>query len=135
MKLAKYSGILLIGTGVIHNLLGLVMGKPILQEIINSGFVNTIHEQMDRNAIFWFLFGGFMMMILGKLMQDYLKENEKPLPVSLGYYLLALSLIGCIMMPISGFWIVLPQAFLIIAAGRHKHAVATFNEESPALKP
>jgi hypothetical protein len=120
MKVSKYSGTLLIATGVIHNLLGFVMGKDTLAEIANSGFVNSINSEMDRNAIFWFLFGGFMMMILGKLMQDYLNENDKPLPVSLGYYLLVLSIIGCIMMPISGFWTVLPQAILIIAAGRSK---------------
>lgn len=128
MKLSKHSGTLLIATGIIHNLLGLAMGAPILTEIIDAGFVNSINSQMDRNAIFWFLFGGFMMMILGKLMQDYLHENDKPLPASLGYYLLALCVIGCIMMPISGFWIVVPQAILIIAAARNKVSVSSLRQ-------
>ena len=125
MNLSKHSGNLLIATGIIHNLLGFVMGGPILARIIDAGFVNSINTEMDRNAIFWFLFGGFMMMILGKLMQDYLKENTRALPASLGFYLLALAIVGCIMMPVSGFWIVLPQAVLIIAAGRNKTVISS----------
>jgi len=81
MKLSQNSGNLLIGTGVIHNLLGFIMGRETLAQIVSSGFVNSINDQMDRNAIFWFLFGGFMMMILGKLMQDYIADTKKPLPV------------------------------------------------------
>ena len=74
---------------------------------------------MDRNAIFWFLFVGFLLMILGKFMQDYLNESSKPLPTSLGYYLLTLTIIGCIIMPVSGIWSMFPQAIIIIAAGRN----------------
>ena len=124
MNLSRNSGYLLIATGVIHNLLGFVMGKDVLLQILNSGVINSINTEMDRNAIFWFLFSGFMMMILGKLMQDYIKHFNKALPVSLGHYLLALTIVGCIIMPISGFWIVLPQAVLIIVGGK-KTEVAT----------
>lgn len=126
MNLAKNSGNLLIGTGVIHNALGFVLGKSILTEIINGGLINSITTQMDRRAIFWFLFGGFMMMILGKFMQDYLNESSKQLPISLGYYLLALSIIGCIMMPVSGFWLVVPQAIIIIVASGKKVLVSGY---------
>lgn len=118
MNISRNSGYLLIGTGVIHNLIGFVMCKDVLLRILNSGVVNSINTEMDRNAVFWFLFSGFMMMILGKLMQDYSKHSQKPLPVSLGYYLLVLTVVGCVMMPVSGFWIVLPQAVLIIVGGR-----------------
>jgi hypothetical protein len=125
MNLSRNSGYLLIATGVIHNLVGFFIGKDVLLEILTSGVINSINTEMDRNAIFWFLFSGFMMIILGKLMQDYSKHFNKALPVSLGHYLLALTIVGCIMMPISGFWIVLPQAVLIIVGG--KKAVVTTN--------
>lgn len=122
MNLSKNSGNLLIATGVIHNVIGFIMGKEVLTQIVDSGFINSVNSEMDRNAVFWFLFSGFMMMILGKLMQDYVSEYQKPLPVSLGYYLLIITVIGCVVMPVSGFWIVLPQAIIIIA-GRKKAAV------------
>ena len=121
MALSKKSGNFLIATGIIHNLIGFYMGKKVLFEIFNSGIINSINNEMDRNAIFWFLFSGFMMMLLGKLMSDFVEEGQKALPVSLGYYLLGLTIIGCIMMPVSGFWLVVPQAILIIAEGKKRN--------------
>lgn len=113
MNLSKNSGNLLICTGVLHNVIGFVMGWSVLTEIVKLGFINTINDEMDRNAIFWFLFSGFLMIILGKLMQAYV-EVQWRLPIWLGVSLLVLSLIGCVMMPISGFWLVVPQAILMI---------------------
>ena len=118
MKIWNKSGILLIATGIIHNLLGFLMGWKTLVEIANSGFFNSVNDQMDRNAIFWFLFGGFMMMLMGHFMHLYIKENHKPLPPSIGYYLLILTIAGCIIMPISGFWLVVPQALVIILSNK-----------------
>jgi hypothetical protein len=119
MNLSKNSGNLLIATGIIHNIIGFIMGWNVLTEIVRSGFVNSINNEMDRNAIFWFLFGGFAMMALGKLMQDCLDADWR-LPKWLGVSLLVLSLIGCMMMPVSGFWLVVPQALLIISTHRKK---------------
>ena len=123
MKLWKKSGALLIATGILHNLIGFMMGWEVLKALANEGFVNSINTEMDRNAIFWFLFSGFMLMLLGKLMQTYSQEQNKPVPAYLGYYLLALTVIGCLMMPLSGFWLVLPQALIIIMA--HRKPAAT----------
>ncbi|HYC84735.1 MAG TPA: DUF6463 family protein [Chryseosolibacter sp.] len=113
MTLSKNTGNLLIATGILHNTIGFVMGWSVLVGIAKSGFVNSINNEMDRNAIFWFLFAGFLMMMLGKLMQDYLKI-ESHLPRTLGIGMLVLSVIGCVMMPVSGFWLVVPQAVLIL---------------------
>ena len=124
MNLSKNSGNLLIATGILHNVIGFAMGWNVLTEIVRSGFVNSIKNEMDRNAIFWFLFAGFMMIALGKLMQDWL-DADWLLPKWLGLSLLFLSLIGCIMMPASGFWLVIPQALLIISTHgkRRRHLV------------
>lgn len=121
MNFSKNSGNLLFATGILHNLIGFIMGWSVLTEIARSGFVNSIHEEMDRNAIFWFLFGGFMLMILGKLIQHYL-EAEWQLPKWLGLSILILSLTGCVMMPVSGFWLVVPQAVIIILASKKRQA-------------
>ena len=118
MNLSKNSGNLLLGIGVIHNLVGFAMGWPVLVQIVQSGFVNSINSEMDRNAIFWFLFSGFMMMMLGLLMQNYIKATNRNLPSTLGYQLLALAIIGCTMMPASGIWLALPTAIIIIVADK-----------------
>jgi uncharacterized membrane protein len=119
MNPSKNSGNLLIVTGVLHNIVGFVMGWDVLTAIVRSGFINSINDEMDRNAIFWFLFGGFVMITLGKLMQDCLDAGWR-LPKWLGVSLLVLSLIGCVMMPLSGFWLVIPQALLIISKRRRR---------------
>ncbi len=120
MNYWKKSGSLLIATGIFHNLIGVMMGWEVLKELVNAGIINSINTEMDRNAIFWFLFSGFMMMMLGQLMHRYSQEQNKPVPASLGYSLLIITLIGCIMMPVSGFWLVLPQALIILIANK-KH--------------
>lgn len=119
MNLSKNSGNLLIGTGILHNLFGVVMGWSVLTEIAQSGFINSIDNQVNRNALFWFLFSGFMMIVLGKLMQDCL-ESEWLLPKWLGVSLLILGLIGCMMMPRSGFWLLIPQALLIMSTHKKR---------------
>lgn len=121
MKLWKYSGIFMILTAIIHNIVGFVMGWSVLQDIVKDGFVNTVNEQMDRNAIFWFLFSGFIMLLVGMMMQNMIRENQKPVPNYIAYYLLVISVIGCIMMPASGFWIVLPQCAIIIFSRKEEN--------------
>lgn len=127
MKAWKYAGHFLIATGIIHNAIGFIMGWPTLTSIARDGFVNTINTEMDRNAIFWFLFTGFLLMIMGGLYQDRIKESNQPLPAKQGYYLLILSVIGAIMMPVSGFWIVIPQALIIILAKRSESVELSTN--------
>jgi hypothetical protein len=125
MKIGKYSGKLMIATGIIHNAIGVIMGWSILKEIWMNGFFNTITTQMDRAAIFWFLFSGFLMMMIGKMMDDYIIEFNSPLPSKIGYYLLVLVVTGAAMMPVSGFWIVIPQALLIIFSAQKKEKLAS----------
>lgn len=46
------------------------------------------------------------------------QKEQKPAPLILGYCILAFAVVGCIIEPISGFWLFLPQALVIIAANR-----------------
>jgi len=116
MNLWKKSGTFLFATGVIHNAIGFVLGWPILISIGKEGFINAVGSDMDRNAFFWFLFSGFLMMLSGKVMQDYIRQYQMPVPAYVGYYLLLLSVFGCLLMPASGIWLVLIQAFIILFA-------------------
>ena len=52
---------------------------------------------------------------------DYIKKEQKPAPLVLGYCILAFAVVGCIIEPISGFWLFLPQALVIIAANRKRN--------------
>ena len=105
----KINAKLLILIGIIHNLFGLAIGLPYLKEIAQAGFFNAVDPYPYRMAITWFLLFGFLFMILGQLALslDYI-------PSSIAWSLLALSLVGVILMPVSGFWLVLALAIYII---------------------
>ena len=115
---SKYSGIYLMLTGVIHNVIGLIMAWPILLDIHQDGWFNTIESSAgihyDRSAILWFLLVGFFWMLLGYLMHAWLKQLNKPLPSILGYGFILLGGVTCILLPASGAWLFLPQGVVIV---------------------
>ncbi|HEY7885128.1 MAG TPA: DUF6463 family protein [Cellvibrionaceae bacterium] len=118
MKLAQYSGWYLVATGVIHNTIGLVMGWDILAGIHHDGWWHTVEnaEGIDfaRSAIVWFLVLGFFWMIMGHLMQAWLKLTAKPLPLAVGWGMVAVSVWVALVLPISGAWLVIAQGIIII---------------------
>lgn len=114
----KLSANLLILIAIIHSIFGIVIGLPYLKEIAQAGFFNAVDPHPYRMAIVWFLFTGFVLMILGQLALSL--EN---IPNSVAWSLFSLSLIGLILMPISGFWLVLALAIYIIASNSKMKAV------------
>ncbi len=108
----KRSGQWLIATGILHNAVGVGMGFDILKKIAWSGFFNAVDPHFDRMAIFWFLFSGFAIMMWGQLLL-----SMTTIPRGFAWSLLALSLVGVVMMPASGFWLVLPQALWMLRQG------------------
>lgn len=117
-NLWKYSGYLLIGTGVIHNFVGLLMGWSTLQGMHQAGWWNTLESaegiNFERSAIVWFLLVGVFWLAMGHLMQCWLKQIQKPLPIVLGYSFIAVGIAVAIVCPVSGAWLFIPQGLIII---------------------
>lgn len=118
LKSTKRSAYLLIATGILHNTIGLVFGVSVLADIFRAGLFNTVHPPYyEREAIFWFLFAGFAMMLWGALL---LSMSHVPKVFSVG--LLVLCVLGAIMMPVSGFWLVIPQAvYMLVQPTKKPH--------------
>lgn len=121
MKLWKYSGILFTATGIIHTLTAIAMGWNVYREIFSDGFINSIGEDYERSFTLWFLVCGILLIFIGQTLHYYIKKEQKPAPLALGYATLIFSVIGCLMEPISGFWLFIPQALIIIFARREKN--------------
>lgn len=106
-------GLIIMIIGILHSLLGLVTFSGSFAEMISGGLVNTA-TSLENNLAFWFTFSGFLIIFLGYL-GNYLEKKNLALPKPLGWMLLAGSLLGVIILPVSGFWIVFLPAILIIS--------------------
>lgn len=116
MKLWKYSGTFLVITGLIHTIYALLLGKEDFADMIKYGLINSTGDNYNRAFALWFLVCGIILILWGQTLQYYIKKEQKPAPLVLGYCILAFAVVGCIIEPISGFWLFLPQALVIIAA-------------------
>ena len=112
--ITMYSGLLLVITGIIHSIYALVSFGSIYLDIIKDVLANTSSHDYSHGFAFWFLICGVFVILLGTVLHHYQKREQKAAPLSLGYSLLILSIIGCIVEPISGFWLFIPQGLLII---------------------
>lgn len=115
MKHARLSGWLLIITGLLHTASGLVSGYPYLISIVQAGVVNAVAPSLERAYLVWFLVAGVGLILSGLLALGY----DRPLPASVGWGLLGLSVVGVLLMPTSGFWLLIPQAVYILLVARH----------------
>ena len=121
MKIWKLSGIFMLATGVIHIAVAIFAGmeglKEIGRNIVTNGIINSV-KSIEANCAFWFLTWAVPILFLGQILHYYIKRTQAPAPESFGWYLLIFSVFGCIIFPISGFWLFIPQALIIIFANR-----------------
>lgn len=101
-----WKGRALLGIGVLHSIYGFVEFSVPLTTLVREGLFNTVNGQPVREAALWFLFSGFALMILGALV-DWIERRPLPLPGFLRWSLSILTLLGCLIMPRSGFWLLI----------------------------
>lgn len=108
-------GLLLSLTGVFHSIIGLFIFADLLLPIVTEGFWSTVEEgDWGRSTAFWFMMFGFLLILIGCMVDWQLKKTKIQPPAAIGWTLLAIGVIGAVIMPVSGFWLVLPQAWLLI---------------------
>ena len=118
MKVWKFSGTLLTATGIIHTVVALLSGWETYKEMLQDGFINSVGDDFKRGFALWFLICGILLIFLGQTLQHYIKKEQKPAPLFLGHALLLISIVGCFIEPVSGFWLFIPQALIIVFANR-----------------
>jgi hypothetical protein len=118
----RLSGPLLMATGVLDLLYVLVFHSRQLAAIAQDGFFDAVEldpAQFDRETAFWHMMFGVMFVVLGALVH-WTQAQTGTLPAFVGWALLALGMAGVILMPLSGFWLLFPQAVLILAVARQR---------------
>ena len=110
-------GQLLMITAAIHVLFGLMPSIYLhdWKEFFKKGLWNQVFITDDRKvASFWFVMAGPLFFTIGLLIYEIEVQGMK-LPVSIGWSILATSLVGVVLCPKSGFTIfILPQAIFYL---------------------
>ncbi len=101
---------------IIHTALAVVSFGGQYQEIVAEGVINTITTASSGLAVWFFLFG-VLLFIAGQLILT-VEKNNKQVPKSIGISLLFLAVLGSALMPVSGFWLVLPPAISLILGNK-----------------
>jgi len=111
----RWAGPALIGIGLLHTVVMVVMFHGSYWEIVSAGLINTVVETADPmwGAAFWALQFGFMLMLLGLL----LPADRQPVSRWMGLGLLLVVGLGIAIMPAGGFWFGLPVAIVLLMRG------------------
>ncbi len=121
----KLSGYLLIITSILHFMGGFVFFPEPLAEIAQAGWWNAVSPDplnlnYEREAAFWFMMISPLLFILGMLC-CWIQEQQIKIPVFVGWILLVVTIIGIVIMPVSGFWLLLlPSGIILFVSMRNK---------------
>lgn len=117
------AGAIMLGIGIVHNVFAIVVGGDHIMDIVAAGGFNAVQDhQPFRMAIFWFAWSGWLMMLLGALMR-WVENQGIALPGWFAIGLAAFGVSGAFFIPASGFYTILPVAWLVWSrrASGHKH--------------
>lgn len=123
IKWWKYSGVYLLITGILHCTVSIVSFGHTYIQIFSDGFMDSIQEDVTKGLALCFLVCGIFLLLFGKTLHYYIKKEQKPAPSFLGYYMLLFAIVGCLIIPTSGFWLFIPQALIIILANKNKQRI------------
>jgi len=93
--------------GVIHSLFGFVFMRGTLTVLWSEGLLNTVNGQPGRESTFWFLYTGFLLLIVGVLV-DQVEKRGHAFPSFVTWAFVVMTMIGVVVMPISGIWLLVP---------------------------
>lgn len=104
----RWIGRWVMGVGAVHNAAGLYFFADVLLEIVRAGVLNAVDMDPMRNLAFWFLFSGFLLILVGYLVDRMELLGRDRIPSAVGTWFAALTVLGVVTMPASGFWLMIP---------------------------
>jgi uncharacterized membrane protein HdeD (DUF308 family) len=122
----RVSGYWLIAVSMLHVLVGVwVFAEPLMQ-IVQDGWFNTVAPNplapfYDREDAFWFLMLTPFLVSIGQLC-FWSHANNVVLPQFLGWMLLLTAIVGVSLEPISGCWLFIPPALLMLMASKNSRS-------------
>lgn len=110
----NWIGKFLVGIGILHTLFGIVLLVPLVgPELLADGLVNTINGQPKREAFLWFLMSGFLIILIGGMV-NHLEQSGVAMPKFVGWSLLTIAIFAVFFSPLSGGWLIFIPAIALI---------------------
>lgn len=104
----------LLAVAALHTLFGLLVFAGPLQQLLHLGVFDAVGADPLLGAVTWFLLFGAPLALLGQALSLLERRVEAASLRPLGWGLLALSLLGIVLMPASGFWLLLPVVWALL---------------------
>ena len=82
--------------------------------IFDSRVFNSVVGNPVIGAFVWSVMFG-CVAVIGGMAVDTLEKVSVKIPQILGWSLLALAIMGVVLVPVSGFWLLFPAAITVIA--------------------
>lgn len=104
----------LLAVALLHTLVSALMFGPTLQAMWQQGLFNTVRGDALRGAVSWFVLFGFLLALLALAITPLERARQTSALRQLGWGTLALTGLGLLLMPLSGFWLALPAAWALL---------------------
>jgi hypothetical protein len=109
-----WKGRWLIAVSIIHTLFAFAVFGKVLSSIVQRGVFDTVGNDPLTGAVVWFVLFGLALFICGLAVSALERLPNSSVPKSIGWSVLAMTVIGVVLMPASGFWLAIPPALAIL---------------------
>jgi hypothetical protein len=96
-----------------------VVFRKVLEPVVQRGLLNTGGSDPMTSLGVWFVLFGVVLFICGLCITALERASSDPMPKSIGWCLLALAVLGVVLMPASGFWLIFPPCIAILLKKSH----------------
>lgn len=104
-------------TGGLHLALGTFTYQQPLLAMARAGVLNSLEAQPERDGALWYFVAGGFLITAGATVRWSLRRAGRA-PAPLGWGLAVIALVGVVVAPLSGFWLVLVEGVLLVVLGR-----------------
>ena len=113
-----WTGHWLLAVAGLHTIAAGVMFSEPLTDIARRGLFDSVNRDPTRGAAIWFLLFGGLLALLGIALTSIERRNDVPTLRLLGAGVLAVTVLGVVLMPASGFWLAFPPAIALLMRRR-----------------
>ena len=109
-------GFVLIAIGVVHSGLSLALRRSTVFRMTREGLFGTVSfERQGRMALFWSVGAGFSWIIMGGICVWVERQVGVGIPPVFPLAVLAYSVLGAVLMPRSGFWLMIAGMIVVLS--------------------